>query len=540
MAVTTMILRFRDLVTDPSETIATHRAIIERGGYTWWAWWHKFGEKVPTEVFTELNQQMADAPMTIYLMDSGQDLLYEAKCAEIHWGLDLQRVPSPEPDKTPDYYKDRRYQAWFKLTHISEEPVSEPAGVLNALTYERVDAFFTSGASQYGVFYGKRVYSPEELRRQDRTIWFVRTAEASDPLHEIALVNASTTMPRDFVTAPVRAASPTFLWLSDVHIDASGEHHSFSQVPQIAARMLGQALEEDVLAAGVRELGGVIVSGDVTWKATEDDYAQVKTTLRTIQSWSRLSDPASFVVIPGNHDLAFSANPAGKDEPVTIAADIARAPYERFYTEFFQRGPNEFLAMGRRFLVEDSRIVDIVALNTSLLQQHADIFQGQGFVGDAQLAYVASEMGWKHENVEARAHRVLVLHHHVMPVLPAERPEHGRLYSLLLDAGAVLRWAVIHRVDLVLHGHMHQPYCGLITLPLASTGDLTETHTMGLAALPSTGVSGDHRGEFGQNAFGLLDFDRDGARVRMYPISPTTRRNPADRPYLERTFPWGT
>src|ERR1017187_2421809 len=233
MAVTTMILRFRDLVTDPSETIATHRAIIERGGYTWWAWWHKFGEKVPTEVFTELNQQMADAPMTIYLMDSGQDLLYEAKCAEIRWGLDLQRVPSPEPDKTPHYYKDRPYQAWFKLTDIAEEPVSEPAGVLNALTYERVDAFFTSGASQYGFFYGKRVYSPEELRRQDRTIWFVRTAAAGDPLHEIALVNARITMPRDFVTAPVPAASRIFLWLSDVHIDASGEHHSFVLTPQI-------------------------------------------------------------------------------------------------------------------------------------------------------------------------------------------------------------------------------------------------------------------------------------------------------------------
>ena len=281
------------------------------------------------------------------------------------------------------------------------------------------------------------------------------------------------------------------------------------------------------------------MSGDLTWRATDDDYAHVKTMMRNIQSWSRLNDPASFVVCPGNHDLAFSADPARKDAPVTVAADAARAPYEKFYSDFFQRGPNEFLAMGRRYLVESSRIVDIVALNTSLLQQHQDIFQGQGFVGDAQLAHLASEMGWNPENAESRAHRVLVLHHHVMPVVHTEAPEHGRQYSLLLDAGAVLRWAVRHRVDLILHGHMHQPYCGLITLPLQSTGELTNTHTIGLAALPSTGVGVAHRGEIGQNAFGLLDLEPDGVRIRMYPIGRTTPRNPTDPPWLARKFLWG-
>lgn len=539
MAVETMILRFRDLVTDPSETIASHRAIINAADYTWWAWWHKLGEKVPTEVFTGLNRRMTDAgPMRIYLMDSGQELLYEASCADIRWALNLEREPSPEPDKTPDYYKDRSYQAWFKLTHIAAEPVAQPEPVLNALTYERVDDFFTSGASQYGVFYGKRIYSPGELRQQDRTIWFVRTAEPADPHHEIALVNARTTMPRDFVTEPLTAPSRTFLWLSDVHLDAAGDHHTFALAPEHGVRMLGPALEEDVQSAGVAQLGGVIVSGDLTWNATDDDYAHVKAMMRNIQSWSRLNDPASFSICPGNHDLAFSADPARKEEPVTVAANQARAPYEQFYNDFFQRGPNEFLAMGRRYLIESGRVVDIVALNTSLLQQHEGIFQGQGFVSDAQLAHVASEIGWNPDNTDGRAYRVLVLHHHVMPVVHSEVPEHGRQYSLLLDAGAVLRWAVTHRVDLILHGHMHQPYCGLITLPIQSTGELTNTHTIGLAALASTGVGAGHRGEVGQNLFGLLDFEPSGVRIRMYPISRTTPHNPADPPFLERTFLW--
>jgi 3',5'-cyclic AMP phosphodiesterase CpdA len=540
MAVETLILRFRDLVTDPSETIASHGAIIDAAGHTWWAWWNKLGEKVPTEVSSELNGRMGkDGPLAIYLMDSGQELLYEARCAEIHWPLDLGREPSPDPDKTPEYYRNRSYQAWFKLTAIAREPVAEPATVLNALTYVRVDDFFTSGESKYGVFYGKRIYSPSELRQQDRTIWFVREAKATDPHHEIALVNARMTMPRDFVTDPVATRSHTFLWLSDAHFDAAGEHHTFALAPEHGVRMLGPALEEDVQAAGVAQLGGVIASGDLTWRATDEDYAHVKAMMRNIQSWSRLDDPASFVVCPGNHDLAFSADPARKDQPVTVTASEARAAYERFYSDFFQRGPNEFLAMGRRYLVGDSRIVDIVALNTSLLQQHHEIFQGQGFVGDAQLTHVASEMGWNPENVEDRAYRVMVLHHHVMPVVYREVPEHGRQYSLLLDAGAVMRWAVTHRIDLILHGHMHQPYCGLITLPLHSTGQLADTHTTGLAALASTGVGAEHRGEIGQNLFGLLDFAPDGVRVRMYQVGRTTPLNVADTPFLERKFPYG-
>ena len=533
VAVDKLILRFRDLVTDPSETIASHRAIIDAEEYVWWAWWHKLGEKVPTEVFTELNRRMNSSPMQIYLMDSGQELLYEATCAEIRWANDLEREPSPEPDKTPDYYKNRPYQAWFKLTHIAADPVTDPEAVLNALTYERVDAFFKSGASQYVAFYGKRIYSLPELRQQDRTIWFVRPAQAADPHHEIALVNARTTMPRDFVTEPIAAPSRTFLWLSDVHLDSSGAHHTFALEPVHGGRMLRSALEEDVKSAGVTQLGGIIVSGDLTWRASVDDYEHVKAMMRNIQSWSRLADPAYFIVCPGNHDLAFSEDPASKDRPVTVAPPEARAPYEQFYSGFFQRGPNEFLAMGRRYLIENSRIVDIVALNTSLLEQHAGIFQGQGFVGDAQLGYVATQMGWKPENVESRAYRVLVLHHHVMPIVHTEVPERGRQYSLLLDAGAVLRWAVRYRVDLILHGHMHQPYCGLITLPIQSTGELTNTHTIGLAALASTGVGPDHRGDIGQNLFGLLDFEPDGVRIRMYPISRTTPLNPANNPFLE-------
>lgn len=36
--VETIVLRFRDLVTEENETISKHKKIIEEKGYVWWAW----------------------------------------------------------------------------------------------------------------------------------------------------------------------------------------------------------------------------------------------------------------------------------------------------------------------------------------------------------------------------------------------------------------------------------------------------------------------------------------------------------------------
>ena len=52
--VASIILRFRDLVTQPGATILEHRAIIKNRGSTWWGWWNKAYERVPVDVFRHL------------------------------------------------------------------------------------------------------------------------------------------------------------------------------------------------------------------------------------------------------------------------------------------------------------------------------------------------------------------------------------------------------------------------------------------------------------------------------------------------------
>lgn len=52
------------------------------------------------------------------------------------------------------------------------------------------------------------------------------------------------------------------------------------------------------------------------------------------------------------------------------------------------------MACGRRLLMSTGRTVEIVALNSLILQQYKD-FEGYGFLSDKQLEYVANKMGWK-------------------------------------------------------------------------------------------------------------------------------------------------
>ena len=116
-------------------------------------------------------------------------------------------------------------------------------------------------------------------------------------------------------------------------------------------------------------------------------------------------------------------------------------------------------------------LVDIVALNSSLLQQHPNfqvdesgnvtspLFQGQGFLGADQLDVAAREFRWDTSAFSPlRALRVVVLHHHIVPVTEAEVAVAGGNYSMVLDAERLTRWLVRHRVNLVLHGHQHQPF----------------------------------------------------------------------------------
>jgi hypothetical protein len=430
--VQTLILRFRDLATGVGETLSRHHEIVQKDGYVWWGWWNKFGEQVPEDVFAELNVRMQQTGLDLYLFDSGKNELHHAHGVEIQWGKGSTRILSPDIEHTPQYYKEQKYFGWFKFREISIL-ATDPA-ILHKYTYVQVVDFFESRVSRFSPFYEKRIESVEELQEQNRTIWFVRPFRNDD---RKGPVKPSLKLAADspFSMEPFASHSSTLLWLSDVHFG----NHAFPPVSDVFEKTLSQALESDLSQKGQNSVAAAIISGDLTWKGEIAEFGQAKKFIDSLHSWSTL-EISRILVGPGNHDLKFSGDSSKVGEKATIVTDEAKCDYLEFYRALYGHAPNKFLSCGRRFLVGNAVAVDVVCLNSSLLDQVQDAFQGQGFVGNEQLVDAAAQMGWDRASGAdtARAFRILVLHHHLVPVTFRPIPRIGYAGSVTWDAEAVV------------------------------------------------------------------------------------------------------
>ncbi len=556
--VKTLILRFRDLGgIKRGDTIAFHRALIEEHGYTWWGWWHKFGERAPVTVFNELATRVrADGPIKAFLLDSGAHEIRGAEIAKFELELDGSLRDSPEKNKTPEYYRDSRFLAWYKLSHIDASP-SDPE-IVRQYTYVDIAEFFDTAESKFRQYDGARVKSLIQLLDQNRTIWFVRDHREGDREKPLKVADETSPHRTPFSKAWVASHSNSVLLLSDLHFG----HHAFptgSSDPSPSEAPLALRLEDELKLLNKKEIAGALIAGDLSWRAEKTELEQAIEFFRSIRSWSTLEWP-HFVVCPGNHDLRFSDDPAEKDVPVSVFDEKASANYANFYRELFQHDPNASLSMGKRFLLGGGQRVEVAALNSSLLQQLAPtgegedkqvVFQGHGFIGGSQLKSVAEGMGWpdRSEVIQRnqalqpdqrpfpRPFRIAMVHHHLVPVTYSEKPYPQHRTSVVFDAEALVRWIVDHQVDLVIHGHMHEPFLCQIARPIPGAED-EPWHSFVVLGLGSAGVADDHLWGEKRNTYGVLDFRRDGYTVILRRVDPTGEIKDESKEVFSVTIPY--
>jgi predicted phosphodiesterase len=517
---TTFILRFRDLVTESGGTISRHMDLIRDRQAVWWAWWRKAGETVPVDEMRRLRTIARGAGLAVYLHDSGQNKLYAATCRDIDWTVEPEGKASPEDTLTPDYYRQRQYMMWFKFSHISELP--DPKEVLQKLTYVQVGSMFETGVSRYAAFYGKAIDDSEELTEQNRTIWFVREWRIGDRTGRHVLLDAAINISSQFPKQRIETASTNVLWLSDIHFSTAttDSPHTFAMpngVSSVHRVTLSGAIVRDFPDA---RFAAILVSGDITWRAGTDEFLVARRELQDVMNDTGM-DATRLIVVPGNHDLAYSKNPDDLSSQVEFATVEARSAYTQFYYDLYHEPPSEHLAMGRHLLLSNGVLVDIVALNSSALQQAPNRLQGHGYVGDEQLRMAARAMGWTDGAQKRRVFRIVMLHHHLVPMNYMLDPERLRGFSVSLDAEAIMRWLVEHRVDLVLHGHMHEPGIVRVEKPIDRSKPDAGWYGFTIAGMGTTGAHAEALTEVGKNTVGLLDFQDDAVEVRIQTIHPS-------------------
>lgn len=513
---TSMVLRFRDLV---ASTIIEHRNLIEKYGYVWWGWWNKPDEKIPWRTFTKFQDIIREeGSLNIYLIDSGNKLLYKAQLLEIDSAKEKEVKQCREPEKAPEYYGSAEYKVWFRFVKIEDAEIEE----IRNWTYDEASEFLDDPTGSE--FQDKRVFNVQEmLNRHHRTIYFIKPY--NEDQHEDYFIEFVPSIgvkkriedvkvvppieSKDFITEPIFRKSTYILHLSDLHL--STKHHKFTRDPKRVDRPLVDQLEEYL--KDQKPPAAVIISGDFTWQGLSKEFDLAKDFISHLQSQIDLR-PEHFVIVPGNHDIQWSeqsedAYDLGK--PVTNPPEQAEKNYREFLKEIVGFEPNEFCSMGRRYILGNYIALDIIGLNSCRLEQ--EHFAGYGYVGLDQLNKAVDSMNWEHEKDRVR-YRILAVHHHVIPVTSVEEAKYDMRYSLTLDAAQLTYRALALGVNLLAHGHTHQPFASGISR--AARGSvLSPSHALAIHAAGSAGVKREHIGAIGKNSFSLYQFDEEGIKVQI-------------------------
>lgn len=164
-----LLLRFRDMVTEPGGSIAEHKRIVRQSGYVWWGWWARKHETVPRELLAQLLGP--DNPSPIILFDTGFMRCYQSTCTRVVVAPSHVGVNSPDLESTPEYYARGRFPAWFRLVgDISPIKLIAPAIVA------RPTSPSFQGASSY---LPAQSISLETLNDERPTLWVISPLEST-------------------------------------------------------------------------------------------------------------------------------------------------------------------------------------------------------------------------------------------------------------------------------------------------------------------------------------------------------------------------
>lgn len=520
--ITTITLRFRDLSKD---TIALHKKIIDKKGFVWWGWWAKPEETVANSAFVKLkNISNSENKLELFLLDSGKTELRKAICSDIVFDdTEIGTViKSPQKNATPTYYAKNKYMIWFKLEKISNS-ILNANEFINNYTYLCVDEHFVSGSSPFSAFNNKRVFNLREMLEQQCTVWYLRNAEESDANRQIVSY-APGSGPFDGVFSIAR--DNKILWLSDLHF--SDSHHAFKNSVG-SNNSLFNMLKDRLDIVKFNKFSRIIVSGDFTFKSSASEFSEAHKFLYDMSSAYSIS-PSSLILCPGNHDMAYSKEDYKDDSEVVLTYSEAKANYIDFYEKTRQTRSNEFNNSIQRFISSNGQLIEIITLNTCILQQDRQHFRGMGYVGTNQLDVIKKDLK---NTSKMNSTRILVMHHHLLPVAFSEKPQLNPMYSMLLDSESIIQFCLSNNITIVLHGHTHQNYYSELLRPFEK-----RKKKITIIGLGSTGAVRNDLTDGYNNQFATIIFESESICIKIYEIM-NNGNNLDDKPIAEYTIEYG-
>jgi 3',5'-cyclic AMP phosphodiesterase CpdA len=319
------------------------------------------------------------------------------------------------------------------------------------------------------------------------------------------------------------------LHISDIHL---GPHVRCGGDLFSAAYQLAHEIGSDLGDLQLLPVQAVAASGDFTYCADLQEFEAVHRFFETLST--KINLPlTNFVFVPGNHDMAWFP-PARLNQPrVPNLRSDAKAGYGLFLRRVRGLAPTTIPPCNADIVLfaEMNPPVAIVGLNSARFEDQRTA--GLGYVGEGQILELLRDI--LERGVDSGWRKIAVLHHHLVPVMDISlsellKPREERKVSMTVDAATVLNLLLADGFDMVLHGHMHTPFCAierreamLPNFPRVSTGEIV-IHGAGTVGMD------DSEGD-AVNHYSVIEFSRNTVEISSVtrPIGESAREKPADK-----------
>ena len=478
------MLRFRDELHD---AISEHNKVITSKGRVFWGLWLKsFEDKADIE-----KKLQGFGKQAIYIADTTSKSKPAIHiCEAVRVVTDTGLV---EHAHVPKYYrkKVKEVPIWFELVS----------------RINRIDA----------------AQSLENLIGVP-TIYFLEYDKGGN------VVNSAPQ--RDFSFSA--GESTLILHISDIHL---GDDHAFRYPLQYAksdtssARTLSEVMLDDLADIGaLGKIGCVVVSGDIVtrgaWAKQSEIEGQCLSGLElarlVLEDLSKkLGVPGDrFFMVPGNHDIVRQSDgqaEANQEYLLHYNHEIGFRTLREDFCGIYKLSPLNYIARVKF----KGRTLVLGLLNSAYLNEKAK-FSEYGFVGDDADKVFSALASTNAADVV----KILVLHHHLLPVYEREWLGVDGKISLTLDAARLLSQAQESDVCTVLHGHEHaikkmQYSSWAPTMPSSLQ---RMNRAVMLYAGGSVRVKSSRRPPDESNAYGVIDISGKHPTVRIRRIFSHGRR----------------
>jgi len=207
------------------------------------------------------------------------------------------------------------------------------------------------------------------------------------------------------------------------------------------------AVKDHLLAEGL-DLHAVVVSGDISTEHDEAGFKHFGELLEAVE----LAEPDRIIVVPGNHDVDRDSDP-GTLAKYALFLEHTRAA--GISTPFCDGVDEPDASEAQPILeLEDCVIAAVNSANWCGVGVRSSTQAAHRYdaarVSERQLEYLTDQL---RDHDTAEKVRVLVLHHHLLPVT---EDEETKPFESFTNLARLRSWISHHRFHVVLHGHKHR------------------------------------------------------------------------------------